>query len=295
MTGATGFVGTRLVPRLEAAGARVSARDRDLDVTDPEALARAVAELVPDVVVHLAARSSVAASREDAAGAYRVTYAGAVGLLRAVARHAPGARVLLVGSGEIYGSAPPGATPWTEAAPLRPSSPYAWAKAAADLLGEAWATRGLDVVRARPFNHTGPGQRDVFVASSFARQLAELEAGRRPPQLHVGNLDSVRDFLPVDDVVEAYLALLDPSVPADAYNVCSGRGCSVRTLLDRLLSASRARPEIRVDPARVRPTDVSVGSAERLTKATGWSPRSDLDTALAALLDDWRRRLSADA
>jgi nucleoside-diphosphate-sugar epimerase len=150
-------------------------------------------------------------------------------------------------------------------------------------------------MRVRPFNHTGPGQSDAFVASSFARQLAEIELGRRPAVLSVGNLDSVRDFLDVDDVLDAYLALLDPRVPAGIYNVASGRGLAMRELLELLLAASGVRPAITADPSRLRRTDASVGDASRLREATGWRPRRDLGDTLKRLLDDWRRRLRDDA
>lgn len=292
VTGAGGFVGGRLVPRLEAAGAQVTATDRELDVTDEATLVDALARLRPQALIHLAAISSVAASLGDARGVFRVNYLGARAVLRAVAASAPGARVLLVGSGVMYGSAPPGSPPFAEDAPLRPGSPYAWGKAAADLLGAAYADHGLEVVRVRPFNHTGPGQADAFVAASFARQLAEMEAGLREPVLRVGNLDSVRDFLDVDDVIDAYVALLDRAVTAGAYNVASGRGTSARELLASLLARSTLRPEVEVDPARVRPTDLCVGDARRLREVTGWEPRRRLDDTLGRVLGYWRERVS---
>jgi GDP-4-dehydro-6-deoxy-D-mannose reductase len=197
--------------------------------------------------------------------------------------------VLVVTSGEIYGgSAAPVAL--DEGAPLAPASPYARSKAAADALA---AASGLDVVRARSFNHTGPGQGDTYVAASFARQLAEMELGRREPVLHVGNLAAVRDFLDVADVVEAYVRLLDPEVPAGAYNVASGIGRSIADLLDLLVEAAGVRPRIEVDASRWRPDRASIGDAAKLRRATGWSPQIPFETTLARLLDDWRARVSA--
>ncbi len=289
VTGAGGFVGAHLLPRLADAGARVTPTDTDLDVSDTAAVATAVRRLRPDAIVHLAARSSVAASLEDARGVYAVNFVGARAVLAAAEAHAPKARVLLVGSGEVYGTAAVDAPPFDESAPLRPRSPYAWTKACADLLGASYAARGLDVVRVRPFNHTGPGQSDAFVAASFARQLAEMEAGRREPVLRVGNLESVRDFLDVEDVVEAYLALLDPAVPAGVYNVASGRECRVQEVLDLLLEHVSVRPRVQVDPARYRPTDRALGNAGRLRDASGWTPTRPLGTTLRALLDGCRR------
>jgi GDP-4-dehydro-6-deoxy-D-mannose reductase len=220
-----------------------------------------------------------------------VNYLGALHVLRAAARHAPHARVLLVGSGEVYGGDAAGA-PFDEDAPLLPGSPYARSKAAADRLGALAAAGGQSVVRARPFNHTGPGQRADFVAPGFARQIAEIERGVRPPELRVGNLDAVRDFLDVADVVDAYARLLAPAVPAGAYNVASGRGTTIGALLDGLLAHATVRPRVVVDRARWRPADTSVGSAARLAAATGWKPSVPLADTLARLLGHWRAAVS---
>lgn len=297
VTGAGGFVGARLVARLGAAGYEVVASDRELDVTDAAAVRASALRERPDAIIHLAAVSSVRAAVDAPALAWRVNFLGARSVLEAAAALAreagSGPRVLLVGSGQIYGAAAPGASPFDELAPLRPRTPYDWTKAAADGLGAAHAARGADVIRLRPFNHTGPGQSPAFVASSFARQIAEIECGLRPPVLSVGNLESVRDFLDVDDVIDAYLALLAPGTRAGVFNVASGRGVSGRELLDLLLAASSARPRVVVEPARVRPTDVSVGDAARLRAATGWAPRRALADTLTRLLDAWRRRLRA--
>lgn len=293
VTGAGGFVGGHLLPRLRAAGAEVLPTDHDVDVREAAPLAAALGRLRPDAVIHLAARSSVAASLGERRETWETNYLGVRHLLRAAVERAPQTRILLVGSGVVYGSARPGAPPFAESAPLRPGSPYAWTKACADLLGARHAARGLAVVRARPFNHTGPGQSPVFVAASFARQIAEIEAGRREPVLRVGNLESVRDFLAVEDVVEAYLRLLDPGVPPAAYNVARGRGVRIGDLLEMLLDEARVRPRVEPDEARWRPTDVAVGSAERLHETTGWAPRRPLAASLRALLDAARDEVSA--
>ncbi len=293
VTGAGGFVGSHLVPRLVESGHDVSSPDREMDVTQLAVCRDWLARLAPEAIIHLAAQSSVAASVAQPEIAYRVTYYGARCLLEAAALETPGVRVLLVGSGDVYGPAPPGSPAFTEDAPLAPRSPYATAKAAADRLGALYAERGLDVVRPRPFNHTGPGQSDAFVAASFARQIAEMEAGQRASEMRVGNLDAVREFLDVRDVVSAYVALLDPKVPAAAYNVAKGTPVSVRQVLDQLIATAKTQPEISVDPERMRPTDISIGNAERLRSATDWQPRYSLEETVSALLEDWRRRVSA--
>jgi GDP-4-dehydro-6-deoxy-D-mannose reductase len=214
-------------------------------------------------------------------------------LLEAVAAHAPKARVLLVGSGETYGPAAPGTPAFTEDTPLRPGSPYSRTKAAADLLGASYRDRGLDVLQVRPFNHTGAGQSDVFVAPSFARQIVEIERGARADTLEVGNLDSVRDFLDVSDVVEAYTLLCESPIPAGAYNVASGRGVSAGELLRGLCARAGVSPRIHVDPSRFRPTDQSIGDASRLHAASGWAPKVPFETTLDGLLAHWRAVLSA--
>lgn len=279
------------MPRLARDGCDVVASDRDLDVTDAAGVDAAIAQAAPDALVHLAARASVAASFGAPESVARTNYLGTLHVLRAAARHAPRARVLFVSSGEIYGGADR-EQPLDEDAPLAPGSPYARSKAAADLLAGAFAARGLDVVRARSFNHTGPGQTDAYAAPAFARQLAEMQLGRREPVLHVGNLAAVRDFLDVRDVVDAYARLLDRRVPAGAYNVASGVARPIAEILELLSAAAGVAPRIEVDSARWRPTQALVGDARRLRRATGWSPAIPLETTLRDLLDDWRARLS---
>jgi GDP-4-dehydro-6-deoxy-D-mannose reductase len=293
VTGASGFVGRHLSAHLCELGHEVIGTDRELDVSDPAVLAPFVARTRPEAIIHLAAVSSVAASQADPNLAFRVNFFGTHTLLEAAIRHAPRARVLLVGSGEVYGAGAPDSPPFTEASSLRPRSSYATTKAAADLLGLSYADRGLAVVRVRPFNHTGAGQSDAFVASSFARQLVEIERGQRPDVLHVGNLASVRDFLDVADVVSAYARLCDVRVPATAYNVASGRGVSAGELLETLCGLAKLSPRIEVDPARLRPADRSVGDASRLRAAAGWAPQIPLEATLAGLLAHWRAELSA--
>jgi nucleoside-diphosphate-sugar epimerase len=222
-----------------------------------------------------------------------VNYLGTRTVLETTSRAAPEARVILVSSAEMYGSASPGAEPFSEDSPLRPSSPYARCKAAADLLGGAFAARGLDVLRIRPFNHTGPGQTDAFVLPSFARQVAAIEAGESEPLLRVGNLASVRDFLDIDDVIDAYVRLLDRSVPAGVYNVASGVGVLIGDALRHLFELTGIEPRVEVNSDFFRPTDVSVGRAERLRSAAGWEPRIPFSQTLERLLDDWRKRISA--
>jgi GDP-4-dehydro-6-deoxy-D-mannose reductase len=298
VTGAGGFVGRRLVPKLRGAGHETVGIDREVDVADAPALEAALAAAAPDAIVHLAALSFVPESFRDPEAAFRVNFLGARNLLEAVRARAPRARVLVVSTGNVYGTADTGSPPFSEESPLRPESPYARAKAAADLLARGYAERGLDVVRVRPFNHTGLGRPEAYAESSLARQLVEIAAGRRAPRVAVGNLDAVRDFLDVDDVVAAYVRLLDPGVPAGLYNVASGRARSIREVLALLvelagLGERRHSLEIEVDPARWRPADRAVGDAGRLRRATGWEPRIPLEVTLRGVLDGWRAERGA--
>jgi GDP-4-dehydro-6-deoxy-D-mannose reductase len=293
VTGAAGFVGGHLVPRLEAEGWRVAASDREIDVSDPEAVEARLAEVTPDAIIHLAAVSSVATSWKQPDLTYRVNYLGTRTLLEGVLKVTPRARVILVSTADLYGSTEPGAPPFDESAELRPGSPYARCKAAADLLGGVYADRGLEIVRVRPFNHTGPGQTDAFVLPSFARQVAAIEAGAAEPSMRVGNLESVRDFLDIDDVVDAYVHLLDTAVPAGTYNVASGKGVRIGDALRILCEFAGISPQIEVDPDFYRSTDIAVGDSARLRAASGWKPRVPFEKTLERLLDDWRSRVTA--
>ena len=293
VTGAAGFVGRHLVPRLTAVRYEVTATDLELDVADESAVCARVEALEPELIVHLAAIASPPQAARAPEITYRVNFLGTRSVLVAAARHAPSARVLLVCSADAYGSLPPGSPPFTEAAPLLPASPYARSKAAAELLGGAYAARGLDVVSTRSFNHSGAGQAEAFVLSSFAKQAAEIAAGQREPRMRVGNLDSVRDFLDVEDVVRAYVALCDRAVPASVYNVASGRGVRVGDALDIILRLAGVSPAIEIDPERHRPTDYAVGASSRLHEATGWEPRIALEDTLGRVVEYWRSQIAS--
>ena len=311
VTGAGGFVGGHLVdflraehPEVEIHGvvlpqggvswrAASGARVIEADLTEPAAAAAVVEEVRPDRILHLAGQSSVHLSWLDPAGTLRTNVLGIVHLLDAVRSRGLRPPVLVVGSAEEYGPVGPEEMPIREETPLRPASPYAVSKVAQGALALLYGPAGgLRVVLTRTFHHTGPGRGEAFAESSFARQLAEIEAGRRPPVLKVGNLEAVRDFADVRDVVRAYWMLLEKGEGGVAYNVCTGRGRRIRDLLDVLLAASGARVEVRVDPERLRPSDVpaQVGDPSRLRAATGWEPRIPLERTLRDLLDDWRAR-----
>lgn len=282
VTGADGFVGPHLGRLLVELGHEVilrggpDARERSLDVRDAAATAALLRDTQPDAVVHLAGSSSVGASFEKPLACFAVNALGSAHLFEAVRTGAPRARVLLVSSGEVYGRAE-GVRSRTEGDGVFPSSPYAMSKCAAELIAQQYHTAfGTHAVVARPFNHVGPGQDERFVVPSLLKQVRDVAAGRCEPIIHVGNLDPIRDFSSVHDVVRAYALLLQAAQPGDVYNVCSGRGRSIREVLEELLRRAGVEAEIRIDPARVRPVEIPhlVGDATKLI-ALGWQPEHD--------------------
>ncbi len=269
---------------------------RVADITDAVGLAAWVREVRPDAIAHLAAQASGADALLDPATTYRVNAVGTLNVLEAARAHAPDAIVLLVGSADVYGTGARGER-LREAAPLKPQNPYALSKAAGDALGELYAqTYGLRVVRTRTFSHTGPGQRPRFALASFADQIARIDAGLLPPEVRVGNLDGVRDYGDVRDVVRAYELLLLRGEAGGVYNVCTGVGHPLHWFLDLLLSVSEVRARVARDPGRVRARDAGhlVGDPTRLCEQTGWRAGIPIEQTLADLYRDARARVRAD-
>jgi len=282
-------------PRLAALGLAAGVLHRgDLKDASFPALLRDVA---PDAIVHLAGLSLVPAAERDPAAAYGANLGGTLAVLAAVRDHVPRSRVLAVTSGAIYGQVGAEELPVVEQTPLRPVTVYAASKAAADLAAAQWACAyGLDVVRARPFNHSGPGQDAAFVCSGIARQIALIEAGRQEAIVRVGNLDPVRDFSDVRDVTAGYVGLLERGRAGEAYNLCSGEGVSIAEVVAVLRGLARVPVRVWSDPALRRAHDVPriVGSHARATADTGWQPRFALADTLAVVLDDWRVRVGTE-
>jgi GDP-4-dehydro-6-deoxy-D-mannose reductase len=283
VTGAEGFVGRHLLAQL---GDR--AQPLDVDVTDANAVARAVAESAPAAVMHLAALSSVGTSWEEAGETWRVNTVGTVNVLEAVRLESPETRVLFASTGEVYGRVEK--VPTAEDAPLAPVSPYAASKAAAELACEQARRVGVDVVVSRAFQHEGPGRDERFAIGSWAAQIARAEESGGGT-IRVGDLSGRRDITDVRDTCRAYALLLDPSVPAGTYNIATGEVAEMREVLDTLIDLSTAPLEIEPDPERMRPADVQIvcGDASRLRAATGWTPTIALEQTLADTLDAARR------
>jgi len=294
ITGAAGFAGGWLARECAAAGDEVAALSRaEVDLRDEGAIRSALRDSRPEVVYHLAALSSVGASWEQPAQTINENVTASVNVLEALRHEARGARVVWASSCQVYGE--PEQVPVGEDAPLRPENPYAVSKAAGDLLAGVYAeAHGLDLVRARPFNHAGPGQRDGFIVSSLARQAAQARAaGARQIEITTGNPDARRDYTDVRDVVSAYRLLAGAGV-GGVFNVGSGRSVSAAELV-RVLAEVIAPIEVThtVDPARVRAHEVMdlAGSHERLTAATGWRPAIPLEQTLRDTIEWWERSL----
>ena len=312
ITGASGFVGRHLIEHLRAEypsaaifGFSHVAHPTDGVFAHPQLtmltgdvrsfadVRAAVISAHPDWIFHLAGQASVAASWNDPATTLAINAGGAINLLEAVRAEELSPRIVLVGSGEQYGVIPAEDNPIKETYPPAPVNPYAVAKQTQDLFGyQYWVSYHLPIVRARAFNHFGSFQDDAFVVASLAQQIAEIEAGHRPPILFVGNLAARRDFLPVGDVVRAYIALAERGTPGSIYNVGSGAARPVSELLDILLSFATCPIEVQRDPARFRPVDIPLIEADisRIRAETGWEPHIPLDLALRETLNYWRAK-----
>ena len=264
----------------------------EADITHQDQIRYALAQSQPDWVFHLAAHSSVAASWADPASTLRMNAGGAVQLLEALRAEHLSSRVVLVGSGEQYGQVRPEENPIHEEIAFRPINPYGVSKAAQDMYGyQYFVAYALPIMRVRLFNSFGPRQAEMFVVANFARQIALIEQGRMEPILTVGNLEARRDFLAVEDVAGALLAVAQRGQPGQAYNIGSGRAYSIGQILEMLLAQSTRSIQVRQDPARLRPADIQllVADISRLQSHTGWEPTIKLEAAIVHILNYWRR------
>lgn len=308
VTGATGFVGrylcellvekrndvwgTFLQPEAADQGSPLHLFPCDLRKFDD--IQSLVQQVRPQQVYHLAALSSVRNSFHDTQSVYEANFLGALNLLEVVRACQPPPRVLLVSSAHVYGKVKRANLPITEQCPLAPDSPYGVSKAAADLLGgQFFHTYNLEVIRARPFNHTGPGQSTHFICSDFARQFAAIELGQAEPVIRVGNLRVARDFSDVRDVVRAYELLVRKGKPGELYNVGSGRAVPLSQIVEILQSFVNRSVRVEVEAGRVRSgeSNVMYGSNRKLKRVTGWKPRYSLQETLRDLYMHWKAEL----
>lgn len=266
------------------------------ELTDAGAVEKLIAAVQPHRMFHLAAQSFVQSSFDEPASTIAINVGSQLNVLEAVRRHDLETRIHIAGSSEEYGLVLPDEVPMKETNPLRPMSPYAVSKVTQDKLAwQYFKSYGMHVVVTRGFNHTGPRRGLVFVTSTFARQIAEIEAGLHEPVLYVGDLTSKRDWTDVRDMVRAYWLALEKAEPGESYNLGSGRTWSVREMLDILLTHSKVKVRVQEDPARLRPSDVPIlwADVSKFQKATGWKPSIPFERTLGDLLDYWRARVDS--
>jgi len=298
ITGASGFLGTHLALHLSELGHDVTRASRrtGCDVTDPAAVASCVKASAPEAIYHLAGPSFVPDSKNDPAATFRAHVLGTVHVLEAARRLETPPRVLVAATADAY--LPDAARlPFKEDTPQAPESPYAAAKMAQEAIGRAWhATWGLPVVMVRLFNLIGPGQDPRFVASSFGKQVAAIALGQAPPRIEVGDLRVSRDFGDWRDGIEGIRLALEKGRPGEVYNIASGRPRRLRELLDLYLRLARIEPEIVSPEHLARPGQAMVryGDPSKLMSETGWAGAvTPLDESLAAILEDWKKRLGS--
>ena len=306
ITGISGFVGSHLAEYAQSKGhdvhgtirwrsqldnlKTIDAKLHECDITDAFAMKKVIEDVMPEYIFHLAAQSYVHASWKEPAQTLNNNIIGELNLfeaIRTIPDYKP--RIMIAGSSEEYGHTE---EPLTEESPLLPLSPYGVSKVAQDLLGFQYSkSYDMDIVRTRAFNHTGPRRGDVFVCSTFAKQIAEIEKGA-PPIISVGNLDAERDFTDVRDIVRAYWLALEKGVKGEVYNICSNKTIPIKNILRKLLSFSEKEIKIKQDPKRMRPSDLKVlmGVNTKFCQATGWKPLLDIDETLEDLLNYWREK-----
>jgi GDP-4-dehydro-6-deoxy-D-mannose reductase len=308
VTGCSGFLASHLMPLLRReAGNRLNGLTEvpgftapgmnvfHADVRDGERVQAAVAEIRPEVVFHLAAITNVAYAWKNPTLTYEVNFIGSANLFEALRRHAPNCRVLVMSSAEIYSNS--GQT-LSESSPLHCQNPYALSKLAMEMAAEMyWQVYGLEVIRLRSFNFTGPGQDRKFVASDFAWQIARIEAGEQEPLIRIGNLSALRDFSDVRDIARYLMAIAASGRGGEIFNLCSGRLFPISRILEMLLRLSSRNIRVETDPDRFRPVDAQrlTGDCDLIRQRFQLEPSIAMEQTLSDLLDWWRRQLGVSA
>ena len=310
ITGVTGFAGSHLADYLNDKGdidvfgtkRRRSPLDNicskveltDCELTDYPSVHRVINQIRPDKIFHLAAQSFVPQSWEAPEYTFQVNVFSTLNIMEAIRRIDPEIRLLVAGSSEEYGFVLPSECPITEEQPLRPLSPYGVSKVSMDLLARQYVrSYDLKIVITRAFNHTGPRRGEVFATSTFAKQIAELEAGGGDPIIKVGNLDAKRDFTDVRDMVRAYWLALETCEYGEPYNIGSGKAVTMQEMLFSLLAYSRLKVKTLVDESRLRPSDVPILEADstKFRMLTGWKPEISFNQTMKDLLEYWREKV----
>lgn len=312
ITGIEGFAGSHLAELLLAEGWEVfgikhpestmenisfledSLNISQIDINQHEELNSEMEKILPDAVIHLAAFSRVGLSWKSRTYTYRTNILATANLLETAAELKSRPRLLMISSAEVYGPLPENRMPIREDYPLNPVNPYAVSKASVELMMNQFMNenRDLNWKMVRPFNHTGPRQTGGFVCSDFAQRVAQIEAGIAEPEIKVGNLEAMRDFSDVRDIVLSYKLLIE-SDSRKTYNVCSGKAYPIRKILDMLLGMSKIKIKVSVDEKKLRPIDTPliVGDNTRIKEDLGWEPRIPFEKTLNDLLEYWRERI----
>lgn len=311
ITGITGFAGSYLAEYLLAQkDSEVWGIDRartdnikhiedrlhviECDLRDASSVGKAIREIRPDKIFHLAAQSFVPGSWKAPAETITTNIIGQLNIFEAVKAAGINPCIQIACSSEEYGAVRPGETPIKETNPLRPLSPYGVSKVGQDVLGYQYAiSYKMNIILTRAFNHTGPRRGEAFVESNFAQQIARIEKGRQKPVIYVGNLEARRDYTDVRDMVRAYWLATEKCTAGEEYNICSGRDWAIRQVLDILLSYSKIKVDIQPDPSRMRPADVPVllGDNAKFRGQTGWKPEIPFEKTLLDVLNYWRERI----
>ncbi len=266
----------------------------EADLKDIVSLKKALSQIRPDRIFHLAAQSFVPTSWKCPSETFSINAIGEINLFEAVLSLGMKPRIQIAGSSEEYGLVYPEEVPMKEDNHLRPLSPYAVSKVAQDLLAyQYFKSYGMDTVRTRGFNHTGPRRGEVFICSNFAKQIALIEKKKQKPVISVGNLDAQRDFTDVRDIARAYWLSLEKGKKGEVYNIGTGKAYRIKEILDMLLSLAGDNIEVRVDPDRLRPSDVPIllSDSTKFRKITGWEPKIPFTQSLKDLLDFWREQV----
>lgn len=315
ITGITGFAGSHLAelllaehPDVEVFGTyrwrsrmdniehlRTRVKLLEADLRDYTSTYNALDRSRPDFIFHLAAQSFVPSSWTAPNETLTTNVSGQTNLFEAIRALHIDPVVQIACSSEEYGLVLPDEVPIKETNPLRPLSPYAVSKVAQDYLGyQYFQSYGLKAIRTRGFNHTGPRRGQVFVTSNFCSQVAAIELGMQEPVIRVGNIEAIRDFTDVRDMVRAYWLAVNHGKPGEVYNIATGHGIRIREMLDRIIALANVEVKIEVDPERLRPSDVEIliGDSSKFRADTGWEPRVPFEQTLRDLLDYWRRTLA---
>ena len=310
ITGITGFAGGHLAQILLDRGDEVFGVDLrpaqglehlssevksiTADLSDPTVVTTLLSDVQPEVIYHLAGQAFVPTSWEDPWGTLENNIRPQLNILQTMVQQKSKARLLIVASNQVYGQVSSDQLPVKEDTPFRPDNPYGVSKVTQDILALQYhLSHGIDVLRVRAFNHIGPRQSPFFVASSFARQVAEIEDRLAPSTMRVGNLEVRRDFTDVVDVMRAYALLVEYGDPGETYNVGTGQAHSIQYLLEVLLGYSNVEIKIEQDSTRMRPSDVPILYADnsKLRAKTGWEPTYTFEESLQRVLDYWREEV----